>query len=378
MGLPTLAAYVLSLSVPLLATLAARRGYLPPWCSSIVLCYAVGILIANLRLLTLPAGLLEDLAGASMLIGLPLLLLAVRPMEAFRYARRMLQAFGLCCLAGLLATACATLIFAGTVPDSWKVAGMLTGLYTGGTPNVQAIGLAVQVPADYLVLIQAADVLLGGAYLLALITFLPAVYARIFPLTPQNEPGGAAGAEVIEVKLTATRGLVQFLVAVGITAMGAGLSYVATGSFTSPTFLILAVTSLSLGLALTRLPRLLGNTYPLGEYFILIFCVAIGLLADFRMLLEHGIDLLFFSAVALGLTTLLHLLLSKLLGLDRDTVILSYVAAVYGPVFVVQVAAAIGNRQLLATALAVSLLGFGIGNYLGIGVAYLLRAVLVG
>ncbi len=372
----SLIAYGFALTVPLLATLAARRGYLPAWCSSIVLCYAAGILLANLRLLTPPAGLLEELAGGSMLIGLPLLLLAVRPREVLRYAPRMLLSFSLCCLAGLTATICATLLLSDTVPDSWKVAGMLTGLYTGGTPNVQAIGLALEAPADYLVLIQAADVLLGGAYLLALITFLPSIFARLFPPTPEHTGGGAAGATEVEERVSFLRGAIQLVAATAITATGAGLSYLMTGRATSPTFLVLAVTSLGLLLTLTPLPRWLGNTYPLGEYFVLIFCVAIGLLADFRTLVDRGLELLYFSAVALGLTTLLHLLLAKLARVDRDTFILSYVAAVYGPVFVVQVAAAIGNRRLLATALGVSLLGFGVGNYLGIGVAWLLRGLL--
>ena len=341
-----------------------------------MLCYAAGILLANLRLLMLPPGLLEQLAGGSMLIGLPLLLLAVRPADVLRHARPMLLSFSLCCLAGLVATVCATLLLADTVPDSWKVAGMLTGLYTGGTPNVQAIGLALSAPADYLVLIQAADVLLGGAYLLALITFLPSAFARIYPPTPRQTGGGAAGAGQVVQTVSLSRTATQLLVATLVTVTAAGLAYLVTGKATSPTFLVLAVTSLGLILTLTRVPRLLGNTYPLGEYFILVFCVAIGLLADFRTLVDHGLELLYFSAVALGLTTLLHLLLAKVARVDRDTVILGYVAAVYGPVFVVQVATALGNRQLLATALGVSLLGFGIGNYLGIGVAWLLHALL--
>ena len=82
-------------------------------------------------------------------------------------------------------------------------------------------------------------------------------------------------------------------------------------------------------------------------------------------------ELLLFSFIALSATTLLHLLLCYWRKIDRDTVILSSVAAFYGPVFVVQVATAIKNKSLLAAGLAVSLLGFGIGNYLGIGVAWI-------
>ena len=179
---------------PVLARWAESRRMLPTWLSSIIACYLVGILISNLRLWHLEAGLLEGVAGVSMLFGLPLLLFSVRIGDSLKYASGMLLAFGLCCFSGLLSTGFVAYLSAGTLPDTWKVAGMLVGLYTGGTPNVQAIGLALEAPANYLVLVQAADVLLGGAYLLGLITFLPALYARIYPPTPGAEEGPPARA----------------------------------------------------------------------------------------------------------------------------------------------------------------------------------------
>ncbi|MGB3801447.1 MAG: DUF819 family protein, partial [Lewinella sp.] len=167
--------------------------------------------------------------------------------------------------------------------------------------------------------------------------------------------------------------LKQLLLSVLVTAGAFLITRLITGSWFSPTALILFVTTLSLIITLTPVVGRIGNAYPLGEYFVLIFCVALGLLADFRQLAEDGLELLYFSAVALIATTLLHLLLAKLFRVDRDTLILSSVAAFYGPVFVVQVATAIKNHRLLASGIAVSLVGFAIGNYLGIGLAYTLR-----
>ncbi len=365
----------LAVVFPFLAQRAERQHHLPEWASSILLCYGIGILVSNLRLWTVNGPLLEGLAGGSMLIGLPLLLFAVRLRESYRHAGGMLFSFGLCCLAGIVCTCGTALYFSDYLPDGWQVAAMLTGLYTGGTPNVQAIGLALQAPADYLVLIQAADVLLGGAYLLGLVTILPALYARIFPATaaPEASAGGDAGAGAPTERVGFLRGGVQLLCAVGVLGGSVAMCRLFTGRWLDPTVVILLVTTLSLLCTLLPVVGRLGNTYPLGEYFVLIFCVALGLMADFRELAAHGMELLYFSAVALITTTLLHLLLAVIFRIDRDTVILSSVAAFYGPVFVVQVAAAIRNRHLLAAGIAVSLLGFGIGNYLGIGVAYALR-----
>ncbi|NJO86910.1 MAG: hypothetical protein HC821_02350 [Lewinella sp.] len=83
-------------------------------------------------------------------------------------------------------------------------------------------------------------------------------------------------------------------------------------------------------------------------------------------------ELLCSVALALGGTVLLHLLFCWKWKIDRDTAILSSVAGIYGPVFVVQVAASLRNPALMPAGVAVSLFGFGLGNYLGLGVSYLL------
>ncbi|MFT7121369.1 MAG: putative membrane protein [Neolewinella sp.] len=328
----------------------------------------IGILISNLRVWGVDNELMEKVAGASMLLGLPLLLFAVRIKDSLKYAKTMLLGFGLCCGAGLFCTAIVGYLMTGELTDSWKVAGMLVGLYTGGTPNVQAIGLALDAPTEYIALVQAADVLLGGAYLLGLVTFLPKVYAWVFPVAEadrEEEDVEEAGKSLIPFKVQ----LPQLGAGIAVTAISVGLTYLFTGGLDNLTIMILLLTTVSLVASSINFVRDLGNTYPLGEYFILVFCVALGLMADFRALAADGMELLYFSALALISTTLLHIILCKLFKLDRDTVILSYVAGFYGPVFVVQVAAALKNQRLLAAGISVSLLGFGIGNYLGIGLA---------
>lgn len=361
---------LLCLGFPLFARHAERNGIFPEWLSSIIACYLVGIIVSNSRLWPIDNGQIEAVAGGSMLIGLPLLLFAVRVRESMKYGGKMLLAFALCCVSGLLCTGVVGAYMAGQLPDAWKISGMLVGLYTGGTPNVQAIGLALDSPSEYMVLIQAADVLLGGSYLLGLVTFLPRIYARFF--RPSD-----FGTETDEADISSRVPLLlqgpQLLVGLVVTALSVGFTYLLTGGLSNFTVLILLLTTFSLLVSVTKIPASIGNSYPLGEYFILIFCVALGLMADFRALAADGMDLLYFSALALVSTTLLHLLLCKLFDVDRDTVMLSYVAGFYGPVFVVQVAAALRNKRLLASGIAVSLLGFGIGNYLGIGLANLVR-----
>lgn len=361
---------------PALANWAYAKPGFPRWLSTIVACYGIGIVVSNLRLWSVPDEAVRNVATVSMVIGLPLLLFAIRIRESLKYARQMLLGFGLVCAAGMICTGLAGWYMTDRMEDAWKISGMLTGLYAGGTPNVNAIGIALDAPASYMVLIQAADVLLGGAYLLGLISFLPAVYSKFFPY-PEAQINLAHKEEdpaFYEVQKNSS-GALSKLFALGllVTALSLISCYLITGGIENGTLIILLLTSCGLALGSVKKVQTLGNSYPLGEYFILIFCVALGLLADFRQLAAEGMELLLFSAIALTATTLLHLLLCYWFKIDRDTVILSSVAGLYGPVFVVQVATAINNKSLMAAGLGVSLLGFGLGNYLGIGVAYVLR-----
>lgn len=72
------------------------------------------------------------------------------------------------------------------------------------------------------------------------------------------------------------------------------------------------------------------GVYETGEYFLSMFCVALGLLqADFSQVLEKGAGILIFTAIALPLSSILfHLLLSRIFRIDRDTFLISSTAGV--------------------------------------------------
>jgi uncharacterized membrane protein len=373
---------VLSLGFPYLSLRWYRRPGFPHWLSPVVMCYAVGILISNITLLIVPEEtgsalyqaiepVANQLAAVGMILALPLLLFGAQVKKSWRLAAGSgLVSFGLCALAGLAATAFVAYFFREQQEDGWIVAGMLTGLYTGGTPNLQAIGLALDAPPNYVVLLQSADIIGGGVYLLLLMTvihpflgfFLPSFRSDGLTTDPHEEqPGGPR----------VTYQAILLSVLIGGLAIGA--TWLLTGSTDNSTLIIILLTTISLIASLDRRIAAWRNTYDQGEYFVLIFCVALGLLANFQEIIGDGLPLLTFSLIALTVTILLHWVLSWLFRIDRDTVMVSSTAALYGPVFIAQVTTAIPNRSLLAPGIALSLLGLAVGNYLGLGVAYVAK-----
>ena len=73
-------------------------------------------------------------------------------------------------------------------------------------------------------------------------------------------------------------------------------------------------------------------------------------------------------------TLLLHLLLCKLARVDGDTFVITSVAAVCSPPFVPLFAKALGNRAMLLSGMTTGIIGYALGNFLGISLALMLQA----
>ena len=136
---------------------------------------------------------------------------------------------------------------------------------------------------------------------------------------------------------------------------------------------MLLLTTLSLLLSLLPAVNRWKHTFHQGEYFVLIFCIALGMQADFKSLINEGLPLLAFTLTALVLAILFQGILGRLFRIDRDTLMIGSTASIYGPAFIAQVVTSIGNRSLLAPGIALGLLGLAVGNYLGLSVAYTLK-----
>lgn len=140
--------------------------------------------------------------------------------------------------------------------------------------------------------------------------------------------------------------------------------------------LIIAVTLFGLGVSFIPRIRALPNNYPLGMYLILVFCLSAGSLADPAIISQLNLALFTYIAGLLSGALLLHWLLCRLFSIDVDTFLISISAAVMSVPFIPVIAGALNNRALLAPGFAAAIIGYILGNHLGIAVAWLLRTQL--
>jgi uncharacterized membrane protein len=363
---------VIPLGFPWVAQQISRRVPQVKWLSPVLLCYAAGLLIGVFQLFPVDEALVGNLRDGSILLGIPLLLLSTDFRALRGQARSLVLAFFLCVGCGLISCLLTGWLAVGWVPETWRLSGMLVGLYTGGTPNLNAIGLALQADEALILYLNGADIILGGLFLLFLLSFAQRVYGMILPV---RTPAFTAGQKSPPSRQSPSR--TSFFLGMGITLLivliSAGLTYWWTGGIEAISILLLLLTTLSLLASLVPSIRTLPGTQLMGDYCLLIFCVALGMLADFSELAGQGSKILLYTGIVFGGTIVLQLIAGALFKIDRDTLIITSTAALYGPVFVPQVAGAIRAPHLLFGGLATGLLGYAIGNYLGLGVAWLLQ-----
>lgn len=365
---------------PRLMILAADRVKLLGMLGPVFLCYAAGLAMSLLLPDTSMAMTLSEILVP---IAIPLILFSADLSSVKRLARPTLISFVLMIVAVFVVSSATYFTFRNVVPSSEKYAGMMIGLYTGGTPNLMAIGVALGVDNSHIVLANASDVVVGGIYFLLLISVMPRLTRRFLKpfvsadaVQPQQQLSESMQSAYVPSKVPFSfRMLLSrvpiVLLGVGCLAVSAGVALALTGEL-NVIIIMLLVTTLGIGFSFIKKVREAPGSFAAGQYMILMFSFAIGLSFNFSQLDQKALLFLLMFAMAQFGSVILHMLLAKVFGIDSDTAVITSTAGIYGPPFIVPTANAMQNKEVILPGLICGILGYVVGNYLGIGTAYLL------
>lgn len=381
---------VLIFTLPGLAIFLASRFRFIEWIGPVVMCYFLGIVLGNLPW-TLHAPVVNTTTEVTVVLALPLLLFSADIRGWFRLAPRTLLSFALMLISAVTSAGCTIFFLRHHVQDSWKIAGMLVGMYSGGAANTSAIGKALEVPNETFLLLTSADVILGGAYLFIVLSVGQRICLMFLPAFSEPKEGEAPlqldlstvekeqlvkGQDSLVFSRFSER--IQMGIAivfsVGVVGLSAGASFVIYGKL-QPTFVILLLTTLGLLCSLWKPIQNLKLSYEAGDYLLLVFCVAIGALVDFQKMFASSAVLTFFGfacCLMLG-AILLHMFLAYCFGIDADTALITSVAGIFGPPFIGPVASALNNRQILVSGLTMGIAGLALGTQLGLLFSYVVK-----
>jgi uncharacterized membrane protein len=362
--------------LPFIITKLEKKLKLIEWLSPVVCCYALGILLGNGLGTFWEQDLARSLSEVSVMLALPMLLFSTDLLGWFKLAKKTLISFAFVILSVMVSAYVAGRIFYGADPEVWKMAGMMVGVYTGGTPNLMAIGKALEVREDVFVMLNAVDVVLGGAYLLFIMSVGVKLLGRFLPpfdySQANEEDASLLNWSHLSLKRKSLHSLILFILGAVSVGLALLLSKLLTGG-ESVSVIILGLTLIAILFSFSPKIRHFEGSQELGQYLLLVFCVAVGSLAKTSQMGTGSLWYFLFCATVMFGSIFLHFLCCFFLKIDRDTAIITSMAGIFGPAFVAPMSQVLKNRAILFSGVTTGLVGYAVGNFVGILIAYLLK-----
>lgn len=345
----------------------------------VLICYLTGILIGNVGILPESfSGIQTTIQDVSVCLALPLILFSLDIKKSFKTTKTGIKCMGLAIISITVIAFILQLVFHKN-PIAPQLAGLSMGVYTGGTPNITSIKTAIGVADETFLIFNTYDMVISIAYMLIMLSSGKYLIKKIFRLKDFEGDKNVTVDDEECRETTSYKGMFEpktfgkLMLALLLSAAIVGISYVA-GTFVKgyeTAVTILLITTLSIICSLFKPIRRIKMTTNLGMYIIYIFCFTVATMADVRKLIHIDVTILVYVAVAIYGSLLLHALLCKIFKIDFDTMIITSVSAICSPPFVPAVANSLKNNAALISGITTGIVGYAIGNYLGVAVHWL-------
>jgi uncharacterized membrane protein len=344
---------------------------------AIIWIFITPIFLSNLNVIPRSSEIYTTFRSFAVPLFIVLMLLDINIRQAMRVAWRgaavmVLGAFGI--VAGAVIS---FFMFRSGLPEgTWMGYGALAGSWIGGTGNLAAVADSLDTPGEMVGMVVLVDNLVYVFYFPLILSCKrwAATFNRFTGVPPEAEARFSDAAQQVEKKTHE----VHFRDA--LTLLGWGFMALAAATalsfvfpelppvFTQRTWAILLVTTIGIGLSATKLKDVPG-TEPLSMTFVYIYMTMMGAQADLRSL--GGAQWFIIAGfICIAVHFVFIIAGARLFRIDVSMAAVSSVAAVGGAASA-PVAAGFHREELVPVSIMLALIGYALGNYLGVATAYL-------
>lgn len=346
----------------------------------------ISIVLANLKVVPFSADVYGVVAQYAIPLSIAMMLLSVDLKAMLKLSRKPIIAMLLAALSVSVVTVIAGIIFAPMIEEGWKIAGMFVGTYTGGSSNLTAIGYGLDALPTTFAAANAADYVVGLPTLIAMFAF-PSIAAkskwfrRVWPYSLKGEAlegkqGEAEDDAFLQDKKWGITDIAwSFALAFGITALASYLAGFAPESFQSAARILLITTIAIIIAQFGPVKKIKGNM-DLGLFVALFFLSTIGYMVNIKLFVGSTLAIALFCFVVILCSLAMHALLCRLFKIEYQYVVIGIIASIADGSTSALVAASAGWKNLVSLAVVLGVIGMVLGNYLGIGVAYLIKFII--
>jgi uncharacterized membrane protein len=368
---------------------------------AIVLCYVAGLILGNTGMIPSSImGVQTTLSEVTIALALPMLLFTLNIKDWSKMAGKAMISLVLATTSVVALSSSFYFLYSDTHSiQSSHLAAMSVGVYTGGTPNLAAIKSGLDISNDLYLLFHSFDTLLGAVYMLFMVTIAVPLFRKL--LTPpviagtiksqtdkQTESLTDSKIQALDTHnddyapLLKRSNLKQIAQVLGLSLLALGLSLGGAETCkllfkleSTAAITIMLLTSFGILFSLINRVQALTLAYKMGMYLILVFCLVVASMADLKKLIEFDATVAIFLFGTVFGSLILHALLCKLSKVDSDTFMVTSVSAICSPPFVPMMVKALDNPSVLLSGMTTGIIGFALGNYLGISLALFLQTI---
>ena len=381
-----LACYVL---FPLLIIGAFKRWTIVQKIGTVVLAYAVGIIASLCGVFNFAdpvvGATFSKLQSTIMSVSVPLAIPLMLFNCDFKLWTKALPKTAWALVTGIVAVVVSVVsgffIFRNHVPDAANVSAMMTGIYTGGTVNFNALGASLGVNKSVMAIVLAFQMVITMPYIFFLLGGGYKVFRKLLPYKDITHKGRMDEENVETADVENYRGMFEkknfigMMKGLGLSviflAIGAGLALLITGTL-NELVVILTITTLSIIASFFKPVRELPKTFELGMFFILIFSVIVASMFNIHSVSGGSLYIGGFVLWIMGISVLLHLILCRIAKVSGDLFCVCQVGLLCSPPFVPPIAGAMKNKKVLISGIVVGLVGYAVGTYIGAILAWVL------
>lgn len=260
--------------------------------------------------------------------------------------------------------------------DYAAIAGMMTGTYTGGSANFNAVALHYGVVKDGAIYtgVVVADNIITAVWMVVTLS-IPTLMSKLKPNKTEIRKDSGENLPNKEQESLNPMHLALILF-IGVASMMVSnnlAEYASSLGLSIPSILIL--TTIALILAQLRRIQSISGARLLGMFSIYLFLVVVGAFCEISALVEvgtHAFDILLFTSMIVIIHGLFLIGCGWVLKTDWSIIAIASQANIGGASTALALAKSFNRNDLLLPAILAGSLGSGLGTYLGFLIAGIL------
>jgi uncharacterized membrane protein len=345
-----------------------ERGKAAKYLSPVVMCYVAGIIISFFPFFDFNPEIKQNFMGVAIFLAIPMVLLSTNMNEWINLSKEISKAFAITVISMASSIFLCSMFFIREEHIHY-ISAMLSGAYIGSAANMNAVGIALEVPNETFLLVNIADIASTGLFLIIITTFLYPLlnlFLKKYTFeTPDKE-------EIESIKVRPKDYISSLVWTLGINITVLVFSFLFFKSI-EQMFIIIMLSIISILLSKVKNKPVSEASFSFGYFLLLVFCVVIGSMVDISSLSISNLWIVGFGVLILFLAVIINIILAYFLKIHSELVLISLAASIYSVPFIGQIALSINKKEIITPGIICSLVGYAIGTFIGIGMSILVK-----